>query len=246
LSNLQTDIPGWKAAMRHIFMPLIGAALTLCSIPAVAAPSGPVVVELFTSQGCSSCPPADKLLAALAKRPDIIAITRPVTYWDRLGWKDTLARPENTQLQYDYAKRLKRDGVYTPQVVVQGRTETIGSRAAALEALVQQARAASPLRAARQSGTRVQLLWQGPRPTQLQLHLLRVMPASEVKIGHGENGGTKIIYTNVVLEDVLILPRFVADGTMTITVPSATPQARFALLANTGAATSILAASWLD
>lgn len=71
----------------------------------VAPVAQPVAVELFTSQGCSSCPPADAVMEKLARDPRVVAITRPVTYWDRLGWKDTLARPANTELQRDYTKR---------------------------------------------------------------------------------------------------------------------------------------------
>ena len=90
----------------------------------------PVLVELFTSQGCSSCPPADRLAARLAPEPGVVVISRPVTYWDRLGWKDTLARPENTDLQRAYARRTLagRNGVYTPQTVVDGEFGAVGSQ----------------------------------------------------------------------------------------------------------------------
>ena len=82
----------------------------------------PVLLELFTSQGCSSCPPADRLAERLTKEPGLLVISRPVTYWDRLGWKDTLAREENTQLQRAYAARglAGENGVFTPQIVIDG------------------------------------------------------------------------------------------------------------------------------
>ena len=120
-------------------------SLTLLLGLAAAAPSTepPVVIELFTSQGCSSCPPADRLLATLARDPGVIAVSRPVTYWDRLGWKDTLAREENTRRQYAYAARFRRDGVYTPQAVVDGRYQTVGSDREALVALLATARRAA-------------------------------------------------------------------------------------------------------
>src|SRR3546814_12349614 len=81
-----------------------------------------VLIELFTSQGCSSCPPADALFAKLAKEPGIVAISRPVTYWDRLGWKDTLPRPENTALQRAYGARIisGRGGLRTHGAVQEG------------------------------------------------------------------------------------------------------------------------------
>ena len=90
----------------------------------------PVLVELFTSQGCSSCPPADRFASTLARDSDLVVIARPVTYWDRLGWKDTLAREANTDLQRDYSRRglAGRNGVYTPQMVVDGVLGAVGSR----------------------------------------------------------------------------------------------------------------------
>ena len=88
-----------------VFLPLLlGIAATAQTVPAPKIAT-PVAVELFTSQGCSSCPPADALVERLAKEPNTIILTRPVTYWDRLGWKDTLAREANTQLQQAYARR---------------------------------------------------------------------------------------------------------------------------------------------
>ncbi|MEO1489870.1 MAG: DUF1223 domain-containing protein [Pseudomonadota bacterium] len=82
--------------------------------------NGPVLLELFTSQGCSSCPPADRLAAKLDQEDDLVVLSRPVDYWDRLGWKDTFAKPSNTALQRAYARRRLAgyNGVYTPQTVV--------------------------------------------------------------------------------------------------------------------------------
>ena len=99
-----------------------------------------VLAELFTSQGCSSCPPADAFLAKLAREPGVIAISRPVTYWDRLGWKDSLARSANDRLQRRYAARgLPGSGVYTPELVINGSAATIGSRSVSARSLIAQA-----------------------------------------------------------------------------------------------------------
>jgi hypothetical protein len=87
----------------------------------------PVVVELFTSQGCSSCPPADALLNELAKRPDVIALGFHVDYWDSLGWKDPLSAPGSTQRQRDYARLLNLPTIYTPQMVIDGHLQLVGS-----------------------------------------------------------------------------------------------------------------------
>src|SRR5207253_7009115 len=94
--------------------------------PVAQVPPHAVVVELFTSQGCSSCPPADAALERFAREPNVVAISRPVAYWDSLGWRDTLARPANTDLQRRYAARHVSDEVYTPQAVVQGAVALAG------------------------------------------------------------------------------------------------------------------------
>ena len=102
----------------------LAATPALAMIPlagsAKAASAFPVVIELFTSQGCSSCPPADALLGKLAKRADAVCLTLPVDYWDHLGWKDTLASPANSKRQWAYARSRGDRSVYTPQVVVNG------------------------------------------------------------------------------------------------------------------------------
>src|SRR6516165_9924574 len=108
----------------------VSAVALLCSS---AQAQTRAVVELFTSQGCSSCPPADKLLGELANDPSLVAISVPIDYWDYLGWKDTLANPRNTARQKAYA-HVRGDGqVYTPQVVVNGSLHALGSDKSAIE-----------------------------------------------------------------------------------------------------------------
>src|SRR5207253_10912117 len=99
--------------------------LCLASMPASADPR-PAVVELFTSQGCSSCPPADALLGELARRGDVVALGFHISYWDRLGWKDPLSSEASTARQRDYARRFHGGQVYTPQIVVDGTSEMVG------------------------------------------------------------------------------------------------------------------------
>ncbi|HSZ75647.1 MAG TPA: DUF1223 domain-containing protein, partial [Rhizomicrobium sp.] len=111
--------------------PGLGLALAFCATAAFAGGASdkrPLVVELYTSQGCSSCPPADVLLGQLSTKPDLLAISLPITYWDMLGWKDTLASEDNTRRQKAYAIALGHSGVYTPQVIVDGVTDVVGSR----------------------------------------------------------------------------------------------------------------------
>jgi hypothetical protein len=111
----------------------LAAMLGLISASAKAAPLS--VVELFTSQGCSSCPPAHDNFNALSDRPDLLALSFGVTYWDQLGWKDTFAQSSFTARQVAYAHSLHH-GPFTPQVVVDGRADTVGARKGDIEQLV--------------------------------------------------------------------------------------------------------------
>ncbi len=116
--------------MKHALALLLAAAIASPLLAADAA--HPTVIELFQSQGCSSCPPANANVMALADRPDVLVLSFAVTYWDRLGWKDRFARPEFTQRQYDYRDGLNHANVWTPQTVINGRTDVTGVRAAEL------------------------------------------------------------------------------------------------------------------
>src|SRR4051812_46636843 len=171
---------------------------------AAAAPH-PVVVELFTSQGCSSCPPADAALERLARDPNVVAISRPVTYWDSLGWRDTLARPANTALQRAYAARQHSDDVYTPQAVVQGTVMLVGGRTGAIHRAIDEAaaRPAPGLRFENGAGGRL-LARDRPPPRRAESLLLALRSRVPVAIGRGENGGHVVDYVNVVVaEDVI-------------------------------------------
>jgi hypothetical protein len=113
--------------------------LAVAFSPAMAG-ERPILVELFTSEGCSSCPPADALLAELAARPDLLALSFHVDYWDRLGWKDPYSSPAATQRQQRYAGLLRLDTVYTPQIVVDGKWQAVGSDRADVEQALGSAR----------------------------------------------------------------------------------------------------------
>jgi hypothetical protein len=125
--------------------PLWIAALALCAADAApvraeaADEAAPVVVELFTSQGCSSCPPADALLGELAQRRDVIALAFHVDYWDYIGWKDPFASPDFTKRQRTYAGALGLRNVYTPQMVIDGGVDVVGSHRSRVEDLIRQA-----------------------------------------------------------------------------------------------------------
>ncbi len=165
----------------------------------VDAPN-PVVIELFTSQGCSSCPPADMLARRLAKDDSLLVITRPVTYWDRLGWKDTLAREENTRLQRAYAaKGNDGSGVYTPQMVVNGGGGAVGSRENDIRSLVRRADRTGPLIiAVPDTKGEMMVTISGKSDYLASVSLIALSSSETVRIGSGENGGRTAHYVNVV------------------------------------------------
>jgi hypothetical protein len=172
------------------------------SSPASTAPDAPVLVELFTSQGCSSCPPADVVLADLADEPGIVALSRPVTYWDRLGWRDTLAREANTLQQRAYAARgVGGGGVYTPGAVVNGKDGLIGSQEAGLRRLIAAAHTAPDHRLTVNGST---ASTRGVVSGAAELRFVAVANLRTVRIGSGENGGRTVRYHNVVLDEASV------------------------------------------
>lgn len=165
------------------------------------------VVELFTSQGCSSCPPADAALQKYIDRDDVLALAFHVDYWDYLGWKDTLASPENTRRQYDYKKTFEARSVYTPQAVINGREHVVGSRGSSIDAKlkshVNQGNGLSvPIELA-ENGSRIRVLVNdGDLPSGQDVKLVLVYYKDEtiVDIQRGENTGKQITYRNTVTE----------------------------------------------
>ncbi len=126
-----------KRAFPRFAAALVGALAAFGAAQAQAADAGhPVVVELFQSQGCSSCPPANANLNAISQRADVLALSFSVTYWDSLGWKDTFAKGQFTDRQWQYAHAMHQDNVYTPQVVVNGRVAGVGAERGEIEALI--------------------------------------------------------------------------------------------------------------
>jgi hypothetical protein len=205
--------------------------------PARAEPQGgPVVVEMFTSQGCSASPPADALLAELGRQPGIVALSLNVDYWDYLGWRDTLATADCTQRQRDYAARRGDGRVYTPQAVVNGRTEMLGSDRGGLMAAIgrERGRDAKPVPVWLSSGEREVRVEIGAAPSEevrrnATIWVATMVPRAVVDIERGENAGRTGTYTNVVRKIVpagmwhgqatgLSLPRpaIMAEGTFCI------------------------------
>lgn len=163
----------------------------------------PVVVELYTSQGCSSCPPADAFLRQLAKRNDVLALSLPITYWDMLGWTDTLASRANTDRQKAYAAVMGRGGVYTPQMIIDGIDDVVGSRVKAVDRAISKREADMPDVPVTLKLTRNEVhvriaAAKGNIKRDATIWLFRIRPQATVKIGGGENNGRTITYRNVV------------------------------------------------
>jgi hypothetical protein len=174
------------------------------STASVVAGETRAVIELFTSQGCSSCPAADRLLGELAKDPSLVAMSLPIDYWDYLGWKDTLAKPRHTARQRAYAHERGDRAVYTPQVVVNGLAHVQGSDKAAIESAIAKTRrlpgtAAVPVRLA-VGGERIEAaIAAGSNvPAGGELWLCALTKNIPVAIGRGENRGREVTYHNVV------------------------------------------------
>lgn len=193
----------------------LSAALAAVALPASAEETGPTrnasrkidaVLELFTSQGCSSCPPADMLMRNMAERSDLLVLSMPVDYWDYIGWKDTLASPKNTDRQRAYARALGSGSVYTPQVVVNGAAHAVGSNKVEIEGAIERtsaefAKRRIPAHLWLQSGSLVIEAGEAPQGagiTDATIWLVVFARSAEVAVKRGENSGRTLAYTNVV------------------------------------------------
>jgi hypothetical protein len=177
------------------------ALSVLMNLPARAADRDhPTVVELFQSQGCSSCPPANANVIALSERPDILALSFEVTYWDSLGWKDTFGSPQYTRRQWDYAHAFHRSEVFTPEVVVNGRSDAVGQDRGELETLISRnARAGADADIV--IGDGIVNIGSGQERKSADVWLVRFDPnIVQVAITRGENEGRTLPHKNVVRE----------------------------------------------
>lgn len=181
---------------------LVIASVMLAS--PVAAEPGPdaVVVELYTSQGCSSCPPADAFMGELSSRPNVIGLTFHVNYWDYIGWKDTFATEDGTQRQESYGQVLGQRFVYTPQMVIGGRMHEVGSDRPgvdkAINYIAMHAPKVVPITARDHSGNVMVRLPETELEAKAWIWLVRYDSRHDVEIRRGENGGRMLSYFNVV------------------------------------------------
>lgn len=209
---------------------------------------GPVVVELFTSQGCSACPTADRMLHELAEHDSVLALSLHVDYWDYIGWKDEFADPAHTRRQKAYAAEAGERMVYTPQMVVQGAERVVGTRPGAiLQAVGAHVGEAGTvaLEAERRGGTVAIEARTGARfdPPAL-VQLVRYAPRREATITEGENAGHRFDYVNVV-SDWSVVGEWDGTGPLTLTV-DAPGEDRAAVLVQERGPGRVLAAARAD
>lgn len=199
--------------------------IALAALVGLACPAGagertnPIVVELFTSQGCSSCPPADAYLGDLAKRSDVLALAWHVDYWDYIGWKDPFAQPAFTARQRDYQRVLMQRYIYTPQMVVDGRLQGIGSERATIDRLITQAARQHGMNTGGRPSLRLEgdtLTITGARlDTPAVVWLALFEPEHQTRVARGENAGRSLGNYNIVRE-MRVLGRYAGE---TATLP---------------------------
>ena len=197
------------ATMAHNLISRWSGALGICAIVAVIRPAHAdprAVVELFTSQGCSSCPPADKIIGELAKDPSIIAMSMPIDYWDYLGWKDTLADSRFSARQKAYSRMRGDRDVYTPQAVINGSLHVIGSDRESIENAIHATREEGGVmsipvtmtQSGKQLTVSVAASSKAPVAQHGEVWICSISKAVPISIGRGENRGQEITYHNVV------------------------------------------------
>ena len=219
-----------------------GAALALAILCGAASPAFAAdltVVELFQSQGCSSCPPANANVMALSERPDLLALSFGVTYWDQLGWKDTFASPQYTGRQWDYARAFHRRNVFTLEVVVNGRADAVGTERGELEALIRREGAlAGPAIQIGKDSVRV-----GMGTGTADVWLVRYDPrVVQVPVARGENAGATLPHKNVV-KSLTRLGAWMGNSATYHLPPAADANLRDAVLVQAGPGGAILAAA---
>jgi hypothetical protein len=163
----------------------------------IHADQRPAVVELFTSEGCSSCPPAETYVGELAKRADVLALSFHVDYWDDLGWRDRFGIPEATPRQRTYAKALHLSTVYTPQVVIDGRENFVGSDRRSIGGALEENRSGIPVSIAVRDGAVVVDLISQPGISASDVVLVAYQQSAVSAIGRGENSGRTLTEYNI-------------------------------------------------
>jgi len=174
------------------------ALLVLVAAAAATGAARPAVVELYTSQGCSSCPPADALLGEIAERADVLALSFHVDYWDELGWRDRFSLPQARQRQLDYVRRFGQDWVYTPNMVIDGHIDVLGVDRQDLLRRLSARRSGVPVHVAVQGEELVVSVEAAGDSVPGEVILIGYQPTAVTAIGQGENAGRQLHEFNIV------------------------------------------------
>ena len=190
---------------RIAFIALISLGVFGSGAMAQVQADQPVVVELYTSQGCSSCPPADAFLTMLADREDVIALGFHVDYWDYIGWKDKFGSPAYADRQRAYARAAGRRSIYTPQMIVQGEKDVVGNHPMNVTDLIRRYHSVPrrvSLHVTRGEGDALRIEAQAVKPSNVPylVQIIRYQPQSTVDVKRGENAGHRLSYSNVVTD----------------------------------------------
>ena len=242
-----------RSAILGLISVITGSAASAQTAPALT------VLELFTSQGCSSCPAADALFKSYVERPDVLALSFSVDYWDYLGWKDTLASPKFTERQRVYGKSVNNGQIYTPQIVVNGSRHVVGSSKGDIEAAVAASRGSSGVPTfqvdASRVGGAITIQIAGNSATSPVaataavgvVWLLTVRGQQTIVVKRGENSGRTLDYLNSV-RDVAQVGAWTGKG-MTVNLPAGAAslgaEERYAVLIQRGIQGPLLAAAWV-
>ena len=234
--------------MRQIVSAACGLGFSL-ALPQLAlgqnASETGVVVELYTSQGCSSCPPADALMEDLVKQPGVIALSLHVDYWDYIGWQDTFGNARFTARQKAYAHAAGEKMIYTPQIIVAGGERLVGNEGEAVAGAVQRGagRPGDVALSLTREGEKVRIDAHSARPLSapVRVQLVRYLPQQTVEIAGGENAGQIVTYSNIVT-DWQIVGEWAGQEPLALTVPAAGSEPVVVILQNDGPASIVAAA----
>lgn len=242
------------AGLRRVALGL-AAVLSVLFAPVAAQDEGadprpgPVVVELFSSQGCSSCPPADAMLGELATREGVIALALHVDYWDYIGWEDTFADPVFTARQYGYGHAAGSTMVYTPQIVINGIDHVAGYRPMQfMDLLAAHREVVHPVGVEAEADAEtvtVAAIWRGPgAPPAMVVQLVTVSPEETVDIRNGENAGRVVKYHNVA-RSLEVLAEWDGQRPFRAELPPTGPLS-FAVIVQQVGSGPILGAAWVE
>lgn len=204
-------VPGVKSGIVVLLLALFGSYGQAAEI---YTPKG--VVELFTSQGCSSCPPADEFVTSIHRNKDVLALAWHVDYWDYLGWKDTFAKPDNANRQRRYSKSFGENQIYTPQAIINGRSHTVGYKGQQIKALItdydiQQKGLMVPINTVIKNDVLDIKISYGDNTGKATLWMVYFSNQVDVNVKRGENHGKKLTYSNIV-RDIELVGMMEPDG----------------------------------